>query len=38
MPEVLRILLAFALGAVLAAVLCRLVMLLPVVDAPTEAR
>ncbi len=38
MPEILRILLAFALGAVPAIGLCRLVMLLGVVDAPTEAR
>jgi len=38
MPETLCILLAFALGAVPAIVLCRLVMLLGVVDAPTEAR
>jgi UDP-N-acetylmuramyl pentapeptide phosphotransferase/UDP-N-acetylglucosamine-1-phosphate transferase len=38
MPEVLRILLAFALGAIPAIILCRLVMMLPVVDAPTEAR
>jgi UDP-GlcNAc:undecaprenyl-phosphate/decaprenyl-phosphate GlcNAc-1-phosphate transferase len=38
MPEYLRILLAFALGAAPAVVLCRLVIFLGVVDAPTEAR
>ncbi len=38
MPEAIRILLAFALAALLAVVLCRAVIALRVMDAPTEAR
>jgi UDP-N-acetylmuramyl pentapeptide phosphotransferase/UDP-N-acetylglucosamine-1-phosphate transferase len=38
MPEFVRILLAFATGALGAAILCRGVMMLGAVDAPTEAR
>src|ERR1700754_3988891 len=38
MPEFVRILLAFATGALAAAILCRGVMMLGAVDAPTEAR
>jgi UDP-N-acetylmuramyl pentapeptide phosphotransferase/UDP-N-acetylglucosamine-1-phosphate transferase len=38
MPEPLRILLAFALAAIPSLLLCRLVMALRIMDAPTEAR
>jgi UDP-GlcNAc:undecaprenyl-phosphate/decaprenyl-phosphate GlcNAc-1-phosphate transferase len=38
MPEFIRILLAIASGAIAAAILCRGVMMLGAVDAPTEAR
>jgi UDP-N-acetylmuramyl pentapeptide phosphotransferase/UDP-N-acetylglucosamine-1-phosphate transferase len=38
MAEPLRILLAFAAAAIASAVLCRLVMMLRIMDAPTEAR
>lgn len=38
MPEALRILLAFAVAAGLAIVLCRAVIALRIMDAPTEAR
>src|ERR1700754_3514887 len=38
MPEFVRILLAFATGALAAAILCRVAMMLGAVDAPTEAR
>jgi UDP-GlcNAc:undecaprenyl-phosphate/decaprenyl-phosphate GlcNAc-1-phosphate transferase len=38
MPEALRILLAFAVAAILALALCRAVIALRIMDAPTEAR